>query len=44
MIKKRVEEPPQPPPKKEFDPRYDKMLDINSNEDFLMESLKNFKP
>lgn len=30
--------------KKEFDPRTDKMLDINSNEDFLMESLKNFRP
>lgn len=29
---------------KEFDPRTDKMLDIVSNEDFLMDSLKNFKP
>ena len=33
-----------PPKKKEFDPRTDKMLDINSSEDFLMESLKNFRP
>lgn len=33
-----------PPRKKDFDPRTDKMLDINSNEDFLMESLKDFKP
>jgi len=30
--------------KKEFDPRTDKMLDIDVDEDFLMDSLKNFKP
>lgn len=30
--------------KKEFDPRKDKMLDIPSDEDFLMDSMKNFKP
>ena len=30
--------------KKEFDPLKDKMLEIDSNEDFLMDSLKNFKP
>ena len=34
----------QPKVKKDFDPRTDKMFDINSNEDFLMDSLKNFKP
>ena len=34
----------QPKVKKEFDPRTDKMMDINSSEDFLMDSLKNFKP
>lgn len=34
----------QPQPKKEFDPRTDKMFDINSSEDYLMESLHNFKP
>lgn len=36
--------PKQAKHKKDFDPRTDKMLDINSNEDYLMESLQNFKP
>lgn len=31
-------------PKKDFDPRTDKLLDIASNEDYLMDSLQNFKP
>ena len=31
-------------PKKEFDPRTDKLLDIDTSEDYLMEALKNFKP
>jgi len=40
----RANRKPRPFKRKEFDPRTDKMLDINSNEDFLMESLKNFRP
>lgn len=34
----------QPVVKKDFDPRTDKMIEIDVNEDFLMDSLKNFKP
>lgn len=30
--------------KKEFDTRNDKILEIESNEDYLMDSLKNFNP
>ena len=30
--------------KKEFDPKKDRMFEIDSNEDYLMDSLKNFKP
>lgn len=36
--------PVSPKVKKEFDPRHDKMFEIDSNENYLMESLKNFKP
>lgn len=32
------------PKKKEFDPRTDNILDINPSEDYLMDSLQNFKP
>lgn len=39
-----VGEPAELKEKKEFDPRTDKMFDIRSDDNYLMESLANFKP
>ena len=44
MKKERPESSKPKPAKKEFDPRKDKILDIATDDDILMDSLKNFKP